>query len=173
MTLKQWMEDNEACILAIEWANTLTVEQAWLTCPRADWMLWALAKAKFPKIELVRLCVEIARTVQHLNKDPQVSHYLDITEAWCDGKASLKEVEKARKEVYNSTSTSASTYYATAYYATAYAATSTYYAASAYAAASINAAAEATGNREVALKTYADLIRTRVPVETVLKLVSG
>jgi hypothetical protein len=220
MAFKQWMKDHSACNEATSWVNDLTVEQAWQTCERADWMLWALARTDFPQTELVRLCVEIARTVQHLNPDPRVSKCLDITEAWCDGKASLEEIEKARIATYDAANAAfttanaianAAAYYAAcaanaAYYAVdaaraanaafttanAIANAAAYYAACAACAANaayyaVDAARAADGTtyaaanaangtgitREAALKTYADLIRVRVSIETVVELVKS
>jgi hypothetical protein len=180
-TFKQWLEYNGACDEAIDWVKDQTAEQAWQNCERGDWMVYALAKARYPKTELVRLCVEIARTVQYLVSDPRVSKCLDVTEAWCDGKASLEKVGKARKEA--NISTLKKTYRAintVAYASAAYAAIATADTADtvndashvvrhvAYAAYSTYRVA-----LEVPLKRYADLIRTRVPVEMVVGLVNG
>jgi hypothetical protein len=158
-----------------QWMENSTIEQAWQTCDQGDLMLEFLANTNFPHQELVRLCVEIVRTVQHLNPDPRVSQCLDITEAWCDGKATLEEIMDARKGAIDASYVANAGAYAAL--AAAYSAIVTADPRAAACAANIANytayAANAAGNRNAALKNYVDLIRTRVPVETVVELVKG
>ena len=62
MTTKR-LEAIGACRDAITWVreSDLTLEDAWLACPRGDWLLWYAAKAGADRRSIVRCACEIVR----------------------------------------------------------------------------------------------------------------
>ena len=44
ITIDKFLKDNLACLQAITWLRRYSdVKKAWVECPRADWMLWAIS----------------------------------------------------------------------------------------------------------------------------------
>jgi len=60
MSLKDELVDMKACPEAVEWVGDKTIEEAWTTCERADWMLW-YASSKAPHALVVRAACACAR----------------------------------------------------------------------------------------------------------------
>ena len=133
------LDKYSACEEAQEWVGERTVEEAWVECPRGDWMLWIYAKMYPTNIKEITLAKgHCANTVRHLLRDERSIQAIDIAIAFGEGRdISLKQLNEAAA-------------YAGAYASAAYAAaaaaaygSSTTYASAAYAsayAASVNVA---------------------------------
>jgi hypothetical protein len=141
-----------ACSEAVEYADTFpTLQKAWDSCERGDWMLWLIGKKSgnpenAKRKKLVLCACECARLALKYTKDPRVVKCIEVCEAWAKGKATIAEVREARLAAYAA--------YAAAAAAAAYAAYAAY-AAAAYAAAG--------AARIKTLKTCADIVRKHYP----------
>ena len=134
-----------ACRDAITWVreSDLTLEDAWLACPRGDWLLWYAAKAGADRREIVRCACEIARIALPLVPagEDRPRRAIEAAERWA---------EDPTEENRN-----AAAAYAAAANAAAAAAYSAYAAAAAAAAAAANAAAYAAAAYAAAYSAYA------------------
>lgn len=64
------LEKLNACKDAVEWFKTQPSNRdAWLNCPRGDWMLWIAAKLKVDERKLILAKGHCAKTVYHLLTD--------------------------------------------------------------------------------------------------------
>ncbi len=92
MDLVSWMPD-APCHPVAEWLRSLpegtTPQQAWNQCPQADWLLWLYARRNADPVVAVRIALDIARTVRHLNTDPRVGACLATVERWLVDPASV------------------------------------------------------------------------------------
>ena len=68
--MKTLLKNLNACQEAIDWVGDKSLQEAWNTCPRGDWMLW-LYKRLYPDNlrELTLAKAHCANTVRHLMKD--------------------------------------------------------------------------------------------------------
>ena len=152
----------DACLQAREWAKGKSLQSAWKTCKRGDWLLWLSGhmadKPGWPTRNEVVLaacdCAETAlRYVKARDDDPRKC--IATVRALADGKATLDDVGTARRAV--------------AAYAASYAASYAAYAAAAaaadaaYAAAAAAAAVYAAAARSKSLKECADIVRKFYP----------
>jgi hypothetical protein len=163
MTFKQQLENINACKEAREWLQDKTLQEAFTTCERADWMLWAYARLYPDNLrELTLAKGHCVNTVRHLMKDDRSIAAIDAAINYGNGIITLDELNAAATSAY---ATNAATYAATADYAAAAAtAAATDYAAAATAAATDYAAAAATAAtaaaaRKQSLKEQADICR--------------
>ena len=145
MTTKR-LEAIGACREASTWVREsgLTLEDAWLVCPRGDWLLWYAARVGADRRAVVRCACEIARSVLPFVRAGEVRPRLAI--------------EAAERWVANPTveTRAAAAAYAAAYsaYAAAYAADAAAYAA----AADAVAAAAAADAADRVLEDYAERV---------------
>ncbi len=95
-----------ACSDAVAWARAYPdLPTAWAACDRGDWMLWLAGKLAGPpgdasRIPLVRAacdCAELALQVwEARDPDSRRPHEaLAVARRWCDGAATLEEVQAA------------------------------------------------------------------------------
>ena len=174
-TLDDTLKALHACSEARKWAEGKTLDEAWATCPRGDWMLWLAGKAGVERKTVVLAACACARlALKHVPKgEKRPLAAIETAEAWArgDNGMTLDMVRKAaRAAAY---AYAASTYAAAAY--AAYAASAAAYAASAadadaYAAAYASAAdadADAADARKEALAKCAVLVRGAIPVDIV------
>ena len=157
------LESLNACRDAVRWVGERDLPTAWMQCERGDWMLWLAAKVKIDR-KLVVLaacdCAELAWPyVKRAETLQAAKSCVKVTREWCEGRADIEDVRKAR--AYAAADYAA---YAAADYA-AYAA-----AAAAYAAAAADAAdaADAAAARAKVLSECATLVRARISVETIV-----
>jgi len=155
MKAKELLKELNACQEAIDWVADMTIQEAWETCHRGDWMLWFYGK-QYPenKRELYLAKGHCANTVRHLMKDERSIAAVDAAIAFGNGEIDEKDVAYAAKAAsayaysYATSATSAA-------YAAYAAATDATYAAAAAAAA--YAAADAA--RKDSQKQTADICR--------------
>jgi hypothetical protein len=70
MTFSDFLRNINACHETIKWVGNRTAQQAWNDCPRADWMLWWLAKIGMQNRMLVTLKCKCVRTaLEYMPKD--------------------------------------------------------------------------------------------------------
>ena len=147
--MKSLLKKLNACQEAIEWVGDKSLEQAWNTCHRGDWMLWIYAKLYPDNLKELTLAKgHCANTVRHLMKDQRSLDAVDAAIAFGEGRITSEELKKAASDAYDAAS------YADA--AAAYAASD----AAADAAAADAAAADAYAD------AYAYAARTKNQQET-------
>ncbi len=88
-----------ACAEATEWCADKTIDEAWSTCHRADWMLWLAGRVLDRKI-VVRAAVECARTALVHTKDPRPGECLAVVQRWTEGTATIEDVRAAAAAAY-------------------------------------------------------------------------
>jgi len=124
-----------------EWAADKPLQEAWETCHRGDWMLWAAEKVSVDRKLLVAAacdCAELALPYVPSDEDrPRIA--IETARKWLRGEATLEEVRAAAY---------ASSAYDAAYAAYAYAA----YADSAAAYAAASDFAYAAARKKIRLK---------------------
>jgi len=86
-----------ACSDARHWTADKPIKEAWETCERADWMLWLCERMEVDRKILVMAACACARTslkyVKNGEDRPRVA--IETAEAWCRGKATIREVRSA------------------------------------------------------------------------------
>ena len=129
MKFQEQLKNLSACEEAIDWLGDKELPEAFATCPRADWMLWAYAKLYPDNLrELTLAKGHCVNTVRDLMRDERSIAAVDAAILFGEGKISREELDIAARAV---------SAYAGAYaaaYAAASAASAAVYAASAYAA---------------------------------------
>lgn len=90
-TITLRIADLGACQAALKWLEELdpstTVQQAWDSCSRPDWMFWLLGRIKEPnKVAIVRVACTIARTVlKHVPEgELRPLRAIEAAEAWAE-----------------------------------------------------------------------------------------
>jgi hypothetical protein len=150
MTVKEIvraLRNLHACRESVMWAGELwegtTAQQAWDLCPRAEWLLWLLARTGADRKLLTLAACACARTALPFlpagEDRPRIA--IEWTESWARGEASMGEQRAATNAAYAASDAArAATCAATD---TAYAASDAAYAATcaATAACAANAAA--------------------------------
>ncbi len=100
MDTANWLTTLQAldpCEDALEWAETQpSLDAAWATCPRGDWMLWYAARIGVPRQRLVWVacqCARLALPFAAASDTPRQT--IETAEAWTRGEASLADVRAA------------------------------------------------------------------------------
>ena len=97
MKLSIQLKKLDACTEGYEWAKDKTIEVAWSTCERGDWMLWYAAKLNIDRKLLIKAacsCARIAlRFVPEGEDRPRIA--IETAEASAEGKASIEDVKHA------------------------------------------------------------------------------
>jgi hypothetical protein len=91
-----------ACGEAVAWSKGKTLEEAWATCERGDWMFWLVAKMVgregWPTHqEVVLAACAVAETVlKHVPAgEDRPKNAIETTRAWCRGEATISQVMAA------------------------------------------------------------------------------
>jgi hypothetical protein len=157
MIFKEQLENINACEEALNWVKDKTLQEAFTTCERADWMLWAYARLYPDNLrELTLAKGHCANTVRHLMKDDTSIAAVDAAIQFGEGKISRKELNAAADAANAAAyATNAATYAAAATAAASTTATTTA-AAAAYTAAT---AAAFVAAQKQSLKEQADICR--------------
>jgi len=75
MNLQELLRNKRACSGAREWLGEKDLREAWETCPRADWLIWALGKfAIADNRQIVEFAISFARGVLGLGFVPEDEH---------------------------------------------------------------------------------------------------
>lgn len=100
--MKELLKKFNACQEAVDWVGDKTLEEAWNTCHRGDWMLW-LYKKMYPENirELTLAKGHCANTVRHLMKDEQSVKAVDAAIAFGEGRISREELDAAADAAYD------------------------------------------------------------------------
>jgi hypothetical protein len=139
MSLRKKLLKINACGEGMEWLADQTAEDAWATCQRGDWMLWAGSRCGVDLQTITITKVKCARLVQHLMQDQRSLDALDVAEQFALGNATREQLAAAAADAANAAADAANAANAAADADAADAA----YAAAAYAANAANAAADA------------------------------
>lgn len=84
------------CDAAIEFRSQYkTFEDAWMNCPRGDWMLWIAGKLEVDLRVLTKAKALCALTVKHLMKDERSIRACEVALRFADGQASREELDDA------------------------------------------------------------------------------
>jgi hypothetical protein len=86
MNFAEQLQAMKACSEALEWVAEKSLEEAWATCERLDWMLWLSARTVDSRL-VVSCAAQFARRVAHLNPDPRVVAAIEVAEAFARGEA--------------------------------------------------------------------------------------
>ena len=140
MSLRKKLLKINACGEGMEWLADQTAEDAWATCQRGDWMLWAGSRCGVDLQTITITKVKCARLVQHLMQDQRSLDALDVAEQFALGNATREQLAAAAADAANAAAYAA---YAASAAADADAADAAYAASAAYAANAANAAADA------------------------------
>ena len=165
MTFAAQLKSLSACDEAVRWVADRDLESAWAQCEQGDWMLWLAAKANIDRKLLVQAACDCAETAWPYCKSEETLQAamlcVHVTREWCEGRTDIEDVREARYAAYAAGAYAA----ADAADAAAYAADAAAYAVNAadYAADAADAAARAK-----TLAKCADLVRARIPVQTVI-----
>jgi hypothetical protein len=90
-----------ACQDALDWVGDKTLQEAWETCPRGDWMLWLYRRLYPDNVrELTLAKAHCAKTVWHLMKDDHSRKAVDMAIAYGEGRATLEELSIPASEAY-------------------------------------------------------------------------
>ena len=145
-----------ACSQAREWAKDVKdLKTAWATCPRSDWMIWALHRIDFKDERKFRLCacqcvretpLADGRTLWDLLTDERSRNAVEVAERFAEGKATDDERSVAYAYAYADVATG---------YLAGDAATYTYFYAVAATAAYASAATHAAATYAASAATYA------------------
>jgi hypothetical protein len=95
----EWLQVNKACDLSIQWIeekNIQSLEEAWNTCKRGDWLLWMATKLNVDKRRLVLCAALCAHTVIQYMQDPRSRNAVRIAFLWGRGKTTYTQLEKAK-----------------------------------------------------------------------------
>ena len=108
------------CLDCTTWTkNKNSLKEAWETCERSDWMIWALCRIGFKDDRKYRLyacaCVRgtplaDGRTLWDLLTDERSRHAVEVAERYAEGKASDEE----RQEAWNAAAAAYAAYAAAA-----------------------------------------------------------
>lgn len=150
METLDFCKKHNACREGVEFASKFqTLSEVWDACPRADWMIWLLQKAKKTGglERTLRIfacdCAESAKPT-----DPRSLAAIAVARRYADGLATADELRAARVAAYS---------------ADAYADAVASYASYADAATAAEAAAEAAYADDATRKTHAERLRAAIP----------
>lgn len=184
MTITHWSENLVklgACDPACEFAATQeTPEQAWNNCPKPDWLLWLASELEVDKKPIILSACALARIVvnKYVPKNELRSgKALDVTEAWCHGKASDQELTEARNDAWAAESKLWSKRYAAEAAASdaaagGFVASTGVHVAATHDAARAAVTSETLGSnrpRAEVEKEFADIVRKMIPMPEIVK----
>lgn len=157
--LSELLNSLGACRAARKWSQGKSLQQAWNTCNRGDWLLWLCGRMTdrpgWPSHKDVVLaacdCAELSlKYVPEEKKRPRKC--IKTVRAWVAGTATIKDVRSARNGAFAAHAADYSDYSAS-------------YAAASYAASYAAYAADAA--RIKTLVKCADLVRARLSIRSV------
>ena len=87
----------DACEDAVKWCEGKSLQDAWDSATRSDWMFWLLINQENEATdkELRLIAVKCARQVQHLMTDQRSINALDVAEKFASGEATEEELAAA------------------------------------------------------------------------------
>jgi hypothetical protein len=88
----------DACPDAVKWCEGKSLQDAWDSATRSDWMFWLLLNQSNEATdkELRLIAVKCARQVQHLMTDQRSINALDVAERFSNGEATEQDLAAAR-----------------------------------------------------------------------------
>jgi hypothetical protein len=174
MTFRDDLARIQACEPAIKWVGKKTLEEAWATCERADWMVWLLfrihdggpwsdnRKRLMPMLcEIVREALPTFEKVYPDDKRPR--NAIETLEAWARGEATQEEVERAARSAWAASASDTAARSASASVAWAATAARSAWAASASDTAAWAASASAAWAATAAMATWTTIVRKHFP----------
>ena len=102
MTIEALLRVLYACQEVRDWATGKTLQEAWTTCDRGDWMLWLCARMigqpGWPTHQEVVLaaCACAAEALRYVDEgETRPREAIRITRLWCRGRATIGQVRTA------------------------------------------------------------------------------
>lgn len=96
ITFTEQLQKLCACSEAVEWVNGRGLRKCWQVADRADWMLWLAGKCVDRKTLVLAACDCAETALKYVPKDEdRPAKAIETTRAWCDGRATIKEVRSA------------------------------------------------------------------------------
>lgn len=89
---QQFLRDNNACPDARHWVSYKTLEEAWETCERGDWLLWLAKKCDVGIRIITAAKAKCATLALHLMKDQRSIDAVDAAIRFGRGEISEKEL---------------------------------------------------------------------------------
>ena len=104
MTFRERLFEMGACSEAVEWVGDKTLAEAWVTCERADWMLWLVSKidgSYTPRIRLAACaCARTSLKYVPAGEDrPRLA--IECAERYARGEATKDELAAARAAAWD------------------------------------------------------------------------
>ena len=169
----------EACQKARDWAAGKSIEEAWATCERGDWMLWFAANVGVEGRLLTAAKAECAALALPIMRDQRSIAAVKAAMSYSLGEIGDEELDAYKSAAYSAAEAARTTASSAAYIA-AYAA---YHAASASAFSAFSASSAASAAAEAAayhassasaekmriLKECAIIVRRIIPIEIIQK----
>jgi hypothetical protein len=101
MIFKEQLKAINACKEAIDWLGDKELQEAFATCERADWMLWAYVRLYPDNLrELTLAKGHCVNTVRNLMRDERSIKAVDAAILFGEGKISREELDAARDAAY-------------------------------------------------------------------------
>jgi len=100
----EFLEKHRACAPGLNWAkaNCKTLQEVWDTCPKGEWLVWlAMIQGVLDETVLRRFACFCARQVWHLLTDDGYKKAIETAEAFCDGKATRRDLNLAFDGVWD------------------------------------------------------------------------
>jgi len=95
MKAKELLIKMNACPKAIQWVGDKSVQEAWESCTRGDWMLWFAVKLQADKKKLFLVKSLACYEIIHLMKDQRSRDAVLAASLYGKGRIPKKELEKA------------------------------------------------------------------------------
>jgi hypothetical protein len=108
MTVSTWLRKHHACPEGYAWAvsSCKTMQDVWDTA-KSEWLIWVATRpGVLDDITLRRFACWCARRVWHLLTDERSRHAVETAERFCDGKATLEELNTAKQSAWDAAMTS-------------------------------------------------------------------
>jgi hypothetical protein len=102
MTVSTWLRKYHACPEGYAWAVSTcsTMQQVWDTA-QPEWLIWVATRpGVLDDITLRRFACWCVQRVWHLLTDERSRHAVETAERFCDGTATLEELDAARDDAW-------------------------------------------------------------------------
>ena len=101
--MKNLNAEDLQCLLALydcgqarEWAEGKSLDEAWKTCHRGDWMLWLAARyGDVPLKTIVAIACDAVEPALAFTTDPRPTQTIAVVRRWLKDEATIEEVRAA------------------------------------------------------------------------------
>lgn len=110
-----WLQANEACAESIGWIkqnNVQSLEEAWTSCERGDWLLWMAEHLGVDRRKLAICAALSAHTIVQYVQDQRNRDAIRVAFLWGRGKATDEQLEAAREDAMKAAADARSAFWA-------------------------------------------------------------